>query len=110
MTIQLDPDKLANLLTQSARQLNETTLSSLANSRREALNRQSPRSPVCALTTGRWTVTLLPHWTKQWVFIALLAAMFALAANYWHDTQVQHIGELDVAILTDNLPIEVFVD
>ena len=110
MTPHLDEKKLTQLLTQGTRQLNETTLDSLANARRKALERHSSRAPVFVLATDRWTFGLLPHSALSWAFIALLVAMFALATNYWHDSEVKHISALDVAILTDELPIEVFVD
>ena len=106
----LNPKKVAQLLTQSTRQLNGATLSALANARRNALKRQSAHSPVLALTTGRWTHNLLPHSAQQWLVAGLLAAIFVVVAGYWHHAQEQQISELDVAILTDDLPIEVFVD
>lgn len=110
MTTKLDPGKVAQLLTQSSRQLDDSTLSALADARRIALKRQRVLSPVAALSTGRWTYNLVPHSGQQWLFTALLVAILMFSAGYWQHAQEQLISELDVAILTDELPIEVFVD
>jgi len=110
MTTELDPGKVAQLLTQSSRQLDASTLSALANAHQKALKRHLVRSPSTALSTGRWTYNLIPHSTYAWLATGLLMAVLMLAAGYWQHVQEQQISELDVAILTDELPIGVFVD
>lgn len=110
MTTELDPGKIAHLLTQGARQLDAATLSVLAGARQNALKRQSAHAPVFTLAAGRWTHTLIPHSAQQWLFTVVLVAVFVFAGGYWHHAQEQQISELDVAILVDELPIEVFVD
>lgn len=111
MSIQLDPEKITQLLTKSTQQLDGVTLSALAKARRNALAMQPSRSPVFALTTGRWTDRLMPHTTMQWLASGLLAALLVVAGtNYWQHSEEQQISELDVAILTDEMPLEVFVD
>jgi len=110
MTTKLDPVKIAQLLTQSSRQLDTSTLSALADARQNALKRHRVRAPAVALSTGRWTHNLIPHSGQQWLVTGLLVAILVLATGYWQHTQEQQISELDVAILTDELPIEVFVD
>jgi hypothetical protein len=110
MTTKLDSVKIAQLLTESSRQLDTGTLSSLADARQNALKRQLVRAPAVALSTGRWTHNLIPHLGHQWLVSGLLVAFLVFAAGYWQHAQEQQISELDVAILTDELPIEVFVD
>lgn len=110
MTDKLNHEKIARLLTQSSRQLDSGTLTALSKAREVALQRQTLRVPVFSLTTGRWAHFLLPLSAHQWMPAVLLAVMFAVGAGYWHHAQEQQIDELDVAILTDDLPIEVFVD
>ncbi len=112
----LDPKKIAQLLTQSTRQLDEATLSALINARQNALKRQLVHAPVFALTpasahtSARWTGRLMPHSAQPWIAAGLLAAILVAGTGFWHHAQEQQISELDVAILTDDLPIEVFVD
>jgi len=110
MTAKLDLGKIAQLLTQSSRQLDTSTLSALADARNNALKKQLVRSPAAALSTGRWTHNLIPHSGQQWLATGLIVAILVFTAGYWQHAQEQQISELDVAILTDELPIEVFVD
>jgi hypothetical protein len=110
MTTKLDSGKIAQLLTQSSRQLDANTLSALAAARHKALNRHRVHAPAFTLSTGRWTHNLIPHSGQQWLVTGLLAAILMFAAGYWQNAQEQKISEIDVAILTDELPIEVFVD
>lgn len=110
MTTGLDPNKIAQLLTQSTRQLDEATVSALADARREALKRKSAYSPVFTLSTGRWVHNLIPHSAHQWLAAGLLVAALLIVVGYWQHTREEQLSELDVAILTDDLPIEVFVD
>lgn len=106
MITRMDPDKIARLLTQSTRQIDTATLSALEDARRHALTRQSVHSSVFALTAGRWMPDLIPHSTQQWVAAGLFAAMLVIGTGYWQHSTEQQISDLDVAILTDELPIE----
>jgi hypothetical protein len=110
MTTNLDPHKIAQLLTQSTRQLDESTVSALHNARQNALKRQLVRAPVFSLVTGRGTRSLIPDSIQRWVVAGLVVAMIIVGTSFWHNIQEQQIDELDVAILTDDLPIEVFLD
>ena len=110
MTDKLNPKRIAQLLTQSTRQLDSDTLSALSKARQKALERQSVRVPVFTLATGRLTHIHLPFSAYQWMSAGLLAVVLIIGMNYWHHTQEQQIADLDLAILTDELPIEVFVD
>jgi len=116
MTNELDPSKIAQLLTQSTRQLDEATLSALHSARQNALKRQSVRAHVFALapasahTPARWTDRLSPHSAQPWIVAGLLVAILVAGTSFWQHVQEQQIDETDVAILTDDLPIEVFVD
>jgi Protein of unknown function (DUF3619) len=111
MNTQLDPNKIAQLLTQSTRQLDDTTITALVQARRNALEMQLSRAPAYALSTGRWTNHLIPNSTMQWLATVLLAALLVVAGtNFVQHSEEQQISELDVAILTDDMPLEVFVD
>lgn len=110
MTDELEPEKIARLLTQSTKHLDSDTLSALGNARQKALQKQTMHAPVFTLATSRLANMLLPFTSHQWVSAGFLAALFIIGTSYWLHTQEQQIAELDVAILTDDLPIEVFVD
>ena len=111
MNTWLDPEKITQFLTISTRNLGEDVMSALAEARNNALKKQSARSPVSALAAGRWTHgLLLPHTAQQLAGTALLAIMIVIGATFLQHSQDQQTGDIDVAILTDDLPIEVFVD
>ncbi|MDH4234728.1 MAG: DUF3619 family protein [Gallionella sp.] len=110
MTDELNNKKIARLLTQSARQLDPGTLAALGNARQKALQRQTARVPVFTFATSRWVHFLVRIPSHQWAPAGLIAAMLVFGVGYWHHAQEQQIAEIDVAILTDELPIEVFVD
>lgn len=110
MNDNLNTAKIAQLLTQSTRQLDASTLSALEKARKKSLQRQSVRAPVFTFATNRWAHLLLPFSKHQWVSAGLLAIMLVVGTSFWHHAQEQQITDLDVAILTDDLPIEVFVD
>ena len=106
----LNLGKIVQLLDHSARQLDEQTLSALGKARRNALDRQLAHSPIFALDAGRVVHRLIPHSAQQWLVAGLLLVAIVAGAGLWHHSQEQQFDELDVAILTDELPIEVFVD
>jgi len=111
MKTKFNPGEIAQLLTQSTRQMDAQTLSALSQARRNALERQAAHAPVFALAgAGRGIYSLIPHAGTQWIAAGLLAATLVFGASYYHHSQEQQIGELDVAILTDELPMEIFVD
>jgi hypothetical protein len=116
MNSELDPAKIAELLTISARQLDKATLSALADARQNALKRQSVRKPVFALASAsahgssHWANRLMPHSAHSWIAAILLVAVFIAGTNYWQNALDQQIDEIDVAILTNDMPIDVFVD
>jgi hypothetical protein len=116
MTNELDPGKIAQLLTQGTRQMDAVTISALVNARQNALKRHSVREPVFKLTSAsahasaRWADRLIPHSAQPWVAAVLLVAVLIAGTSYWQNFQEQQIDETDVAILTDDLPIEVFVN
>lgn len=116
MTNKLNPEKIVQLLTKSTQQLDESVLSALADARQNALKKQSVRVPFFTLTSDsahnsvRWTDRLIPHSVQPWIAAGLLAAILFAGTSYWQHVQEQQIDETDVAILTGDLPIEVFVN
>jgi hypothetical protein len=111
MTTKLDPKKIAQILNQSTQDLDEGTISSLQQARAQALQRQAARIHTLQIAGHRWTSHLLPHTIQQWILAAFLVLGIASGASIWvqHNHHQQMI-DLDVEILTDELPIEIFLD
>lgn len=110
MITNLDPEKITRLLTLGTRQLDSGTVLALGSARQNALKRQSARPPVFALNTGHRAHSLMSNSPRTWVTAVLLVATLSIGMGYWNHMQEQQIDDTDVAILTDDLPIDVFVN
>ena len=103
------PENIAKLLTQVTEQIPPETLAALQRSRNIALSRQSAHRPEFALDGRHGIHFSTPHSLQQWLYTGiLLAAVLASLIGYWHHEQ--DTSHLDIAILTDDLPMEIFVD
>ncbi|MGA7596180.1 MAG: DUF3619 family protein [Gallionella sp.] len=116
MSNDLNPVKIAHLLTKGTQMMDNSILSALANARRNALGRQSARVSVFTLSsasghsTARWIDRLIPHSAAPWIAAGLLVSILLAGTGYWQHVQEQQIDDTDVAILTSDLPIEVFIN
>ena len=109
----INPERIAELLTRSAQQLDDNTVTALSRARHIALQRQLQSKPVFALSTGHEAHWLIPHSAQQWMATIIVLVMILFSGvSYWQSMQAQEpdISRLDIAILTDDLPLEVFVD
>lgn len=105
------PERIAQLLTRAAQQLDDDTVTALRQARNVALEKQSLSRPVFVLSAAHSIRWLMPHSTHQWMaaIILFLAILFG-GVSYWQHTHENDLSHLDTAILTDDLPLEVFVD
>ena len=103
------PERIAQLLTRAAQQLDDDTVTALRLARNVALEKQSLSRPVFVLSAAHSIRWLMPHSTHQWIAaIILFVAILFSGVSYWqHEIDLSH---LDTAILTDDLPLEIFVD
>lgn len=109
---QINHEKVAELLTHGTEQLDSQVLSSLRQARAFALQKQRQPVRVFSLgTVGHRAHELMPHSTQQWVAAVILLAAIAFGVtSYWQHAQEHQHSQLDIAILTDDMPIEIFVD
>jgi len=114
----LDPKKITAHLTQGIRHFNPKTAGALQQVRERALENKLAHKPVLALETGD-THHWLPHSTEQWLALTIFVIVILVGSiNYWHHSSHQVTSspfdiasaQLDIAILTDNLPMQVFID
>jgi hypothetical protein len=111
MNPQIDPRKVTRLLTQSSEQLGGAVAEALVEARHRALDKQSARMPVFAFAGGHWLDRVLPHSAMQWLAAGFFAMLLvAGGAEYWHFSEERQASEIDLAILTDEMPVHVFVN
>ena len=106
---ELSPERIADLLTLGTAQLDTQTTTALQHARASALARQSAKEPALIATAGHWHFSF-SHSTRQWMMLVLLVAIAAAGAGYWQNATHADAAHLDMAILTDDMPLEVFLD
>jgi len=110
-TKDVDPERVARLLTSAAQRLDDNTVASLRRARNVALERRSLSKPVAILSTGHGIHWLMPHSAHQWVAtVILFVAVIFGGVDYWQHAHEVELARLDAAILTDDMPLEAFVD
>ena len=107
----ITPEAIAGLLTRATEQLDDNTVAALRRARNLALEKQALGQPAFALSAGHHIHWPIPHTTYQWMAMAaLLVAVLAGGVGYWHHAHEREMSHLDIAILTDDLPMEIFID
>ena len=107
----ITPEAIAGLLTRATEQLDDNTVAALRRARNLALEKQALGQPAFALSAGPHIHWPIPHTTQQWMAMAaLLVAVLAGGVGYWHHAHEREMSHLDIAILTDDLPMEIFID
>ena len=106
------PQQIKHLLNRSLTQLDQPTLSKLRDARENALARYATHRTAPAFAwAGLWTNAAGSHHRSHfWAAAVLLVAILFSCTAYWHHTTDHDVSDVDIAILTDDLPIEVYVD
>lgn len=110
MNSDLDTESIRKLLDRSLSRLRPTTLSRLSDARQHALalRTESVRAPALA---GSYThAAHTHHRIQQWGLILLLLLLVLGGISYWSQPTGPSDDEVDIAILTDDLPVEMYAD
>lgn len=115
MRTEINTQLIKDLLNRSTLKIAPATLEKLRQARTYALDHQRVRStaPVIAWMGGHTGKYDAHHGSKSmhWAVAALFVACLISGATFWHNYATEHeISELDIAILTDDMPLHVFVD
>lgn len=102
-------------LDRSTAQLDNGTLDKLRNARRTALQYQQTKQqvPVLAWLSEHGLIhshSLGRHKSHHWGMAALLAVILVSGVIYWQKAYEHDHSEIDIAILTDDLPVDMYVD
>ena len=110
-----NPEPIKQLLNRSLAQLDQPTLARLRAARMHALNRYEARGaplPLFAWAGGHviWHASAHRHRIYYWIGTILLAASLFSGLVYWQQAMDNDISDVDIAILTDDLPLQYYLD
>ncbi|MFY9261407.1 MAG: DUF3619 family protein [Gallionella sp.] len=108
MNPELDPHQIVRALAHHS--LDEQTLTTLAQARARALRAKPSPVGIKVFAGHLFTLPHRPHIERQWLIVGVLVVALLLGVEAWQDDQDQQNCDIEVAILTDELPLEVFVD
>ena len=110
----ISTDTIQQLLNRSSSEIGQPVLAHLRDARAQALARYDARSTAPAFAwaglLGSGHVTGPQRSNYYWVAAVLLAITLIGTAAYWKHVEDRDVSDVDIAILTDDLPIEMYVD
>lgn len=109
MNPRLGAEQIKQVLNRSLTRLDQPALARLRDARAQALARYDAHcaAPAFALA-GHWHAASSHRKSHYLAGAVLLAALLFGGVSYWHHEH--DVSEVDIAILTDDLPIEMYVD
>ncbi len=115
MNRQLKPEAVKQMLNRSLSRLDEPTLAKLREARSQALEchkAQHAMNPALAWISAHigWHSSAHHHRRHFWIAAVLLIACLLSGIAYWQQATENDTSDVDVEILTDDLPIHVYVD
>ncbi len=111
MNMKLNHKEIGRLLNQGVNQLDRSTLNGLRKGRQQALHNQRVGEPVWVNQNGVLHGQLqLPQRALNWIIVAVVASLLVINLTYWDRTYEHDHSDIDIAILTDDLPVDMFVD
>lgn len=117
MDDQWNSEPLKQLLNHSLEQIDQSTLARLHVARTLAINRhEAGKNASFSLLAWAGMHVIQPvsahrHMIYNWVGILLLAACISNGiVYYWQETISNMASDMDIAILTSDLPIEYFLE
>jgi len=117
MNQKLNTESIRQLLDRSSVRLDQPTVVKLRDAREQALARFDARGTAPAFAPSfAWlgALTGSGHGSQRshyyWAAAVLFAALLFSTTTYWHHVTEHDNSEVDIAILTDDLPIDIYVD
>ncbi len=111
MKIKLSNKEIGGLLNRAAQQLDRSTLDELRTARQHALKNQRVESAIWVSRNGLLHGQLqLSQRALNWIIVGVVASLLVINLTYWERTYEHDHSDIDIAILTDDLPVDMFVD
>ena len=110
MKINLTPRDAGQLLARSAAQLDPRTANRLQSARENALRHQRTQAqPSLAHWLGG-DMLARSRISPNWGWAVLLVVVIFGGSLYWQNENEHDHAEIDIAILTDELPVDMYVN
>lgn len=107
MNIKVNHKEIAHLLDRSAERMDSATLKELQLARQQALQHQR----VTPSVQQGWDGVLFGHSRAlSWSIAAIVAALLLVNLIVWQGSSDNNRGHIDIAILTDEMPVDIYVD
>ena len=106
----IQPQEIKQLLNSSLSRIEQPALDRLHDIRKQALARYASHATAPALATAGDLVFYAQRKSYHWVMTALLAACLGSAIIYWQHGTERNMGDEDIAILTDDIPVHMYVE
>ena len=111
MNKNLHTHEIRHLLNRSANQLSRSTLNELHAARQHALQHQRTSVSAWVSRNGMLHGQLqLSQRALNWIIAAIVATLLVINLTYWERMSEHDHSDIDVQILTDDLPVDMFVD
>jgi len=111
MNIKLTNKEIGRLLDQSANELDRATLNGLHAARQLALQNQRVSASNWVAHNGLLHGHLqFSARTFNWIIAAVVACLLVINLAYWSRTAEHDHSDIDIAILTDDLPVDTYVN
>ena len=111
MSQKLTPREIGRLLDRSANQLSRSTLNDLHLARQHALQHQQVSVTAWVSRNGMLHGHLqLSQRALNWIIAAVVASLLVINLAYWERMSDHDHSDIDVQILTDDLPVDAYVD
>lgn len=111
MNTKLTHKEIRRLLDRSADQLDRSTLNDLHTARQLALQNQRVSAPIWVSQNGMLHGQLqISQRALNWIIAAVVATLLVVNLTYWDRVYDHDHSDIDIQILTDDLPVEMYVD
>ena len=110
MKIKLNTRDVGQLLERSSAHIDNRTAYKLQAAREEALRHQRTRSQTNLTHWLGDNVLAHSHVPVKWGLAVLFVTILFGGSLYWQSINEHDHAEIDIAILTDDLPVEMYVD
>lgn len=111
MNVKLTNKEIVSLLNRATHQLDRSTLGHLRIARHNALQNQRVDTPAWVSQNGLLHGQLqLTQRALNWIIVAVVASLLVINLTYWDRAYEHDHSDIDIAILTDDLPVDMFVD